>query len=150
MKKGFTLVEVLIVVVIIAILASLIVPRMLAQSEKANAAEALQMVGVVKRAAERYYDLHGTCALPGGDVKSSPFGEAPTGNWTDLGLTGIEKSKYWRFVYDGDGLAFGVAVQDTDGIPKDNYLTYASDTGIWQCVGIFKPVDNNATKGCTI
>ena len=59
MKKGFTLVEVLIVVVIIAILASLIVPRMLMQTGKAQAAEALQIVGTITRALQRQYDFHG-------------------------------------------------------------------------------------------
>ena len=59
-SKGFTLIEVLIVVVIIAILASLVVPRMIAQVDKARAAEAYQMVGVITRAAYREHDLTGS------------------------------------------------------------------------------------------
>ncbi len=90
-KKGFTLVEVLIVVVIIAILASLIVPRMLAQTEKAKAAEALQMVGAIKRAAERYYDFHGNFGTVGSAIQSDPTaGYTGPGRWENLGLTGIE------------------------------------------------------------
>jgi prepilin-type N-terminal cleavage/methylation domain-containing protein len=58
-KKGFTLIEILIVVVIIAVLAALIIPRFLDQSEKARIAEALTTFGVIKRAAERIYDLGG-------------------------------------------------------------------------------------------
>ncbi len=80
MKRGFTLVEVLIVVVIIAILASLIVPRMLAQTEKAKAAEALQMVGAIKRAAERYYDFRGMFVIPSAAlIDSRPSGYLGTG-----------------------------------------------------------------------
>lgn len=57
--KGFTLVEVLIVVIIIAIMASLILPRMVAQPEKAYLAEAQQMLGVIKRAQQTYCDVSG-------------------------------------------------------------------------------------------
>ncbi len=100
-QRGFTLVEVLIVVVIIAILASLIVPRMLMQTEKAKAAEAFQMVGAMKRAAERYYDFHGTYLLPNilqdgaTIIVSHPTDDSQDSNeasWADLGLTGIEKT----------------------------------------------------------
>ncbi|HOG23016.1 MAG TPA: prepilin-type N-terminal cleavage/methylation domain-containing protein [Candidatus Omnitrophota bacterium] len=58
-KKGFTLIEVLIVVVIIAVLASLLLPRMAAQTECAIAAEGLQTLGVIRRAQEQRAELSG-------------------------------------------------------------------------------------------
>lgn len=49
-KKGFTLVEILIVIVILAVLAGLILPRVLAQPERALVAEAVNFLGVMRRA----------------------------------------------------------------------------------------------------
>lgn len=59
-RKGFTLIEVLIVVVIIAILASLVLPRFLAQPEKAIIAEGMQVLGALKRAQLTQMDLDNT------------------------------------------------------------------------------------------
>ncbi len=52
MKKGFTLIEVIIVIVILGVLAILALPRISGQIEVANAAEAMQMFGSIKRAFE--------------------------------------------------------------------------------------------------
>ena len=48
-RRGFTLIEILIVVVILAILAALILPKLLSQPEKAYIAEASQMLGTMVR-----------------------------------------------------------------------------------------------------
>ena len=168
-KKGFTLVEVLIVVVIIAILAALIVPRMLAQTEKAKAAEALQVVGAIKRAAERYYDFRGTSVLPQGNIQSNPGSGLVSGNWTDLGLSGIEKSKDWRYDYYGYATSFSlVAYRYSGGTNLNTYsLSFDSNVSLWYCgvytSGVnkgFKPVQSgtydgssssaSSTTGCTI
>lgn len=59
-KKGFTLIEVLIVVVIIAVLAALIMPKLLPQTERAVVAEAIQTLGIIKRAQVQLEDLTGS------------------------------------------------------------------------------------------
>ena len=57
-KQGFTLIEVIIVIVILAVLAMIALPRITAQIEVANAAEAMQMFGVIKRAFFDCTELH--------------------------------------------------------------------------------------------
>ncbi|MFH1800192.1 MAG: prepilin-type N-terminal cleavage/methylation domain-containing protein [Candidatus Omnitrophota bacterium] len=58
-QKGFTLIEVLIVVVIIGVLAALIIPRFLTAPEKAIVAEANQMLGSIIRAQQANIDTGG-------------------------------------------------------------------------------------------
>jgi prepilin-type N-terminal cleavage/methylation domain-containing protein len=55
-KKGFTLIEIIIVIVILGVLATLAVPRITAQIEASRAAEAVNIMGVMKRAALNCYD----------------------------------------------------------------------------------------------
>ncbi len=147
MRKGFTLVEVLIVVVIIAILASLIVPRMLMQTEKAKAAEALQMIGAIKRAADRYYDFHGTYITPTYEIYADPAGAASAeGDWADLGLddSNIRKTKYWAYNYSpGNNI---LDVQTPDGV---KFATYNMQTELWSCDGIFFKELKNAGGNVT-
>jgi len=64
LKKGFTLLEVLIVVIIIGILASIALPQYVATLEKSKSAEAASNIGSIRSALDRYwyqnnYDLTG-------------------------------------------------------------------------------------------
>jgi len=58
-KKGFTLLEVLIVVIIIGILASIALPQYIATIEKSKSAEAATNVGSIRAALDRYWYQNG-------------------------------------------------------------------------------------------
>ena len=62
---GFTLLEVLMVVLIVAIMATIAVPQYLRTTERSRASEALQVLGAVRSAQMRYY-AQWSAYVPGG------------------------------------------------------------------------------------
>ncbi len=70
-KKGFTLLEILIVLVIVAVLAGLAIPSYQGAVEKSRSQEALASLGAVRASMTRYFALNNTyvgatftCATP--------------------------------------------------------------------------------------
>lgn len=75
-KKGFTLIELMTVVIIVGILASAAVPIYRGQIKRAIAAEGEALLGSVRTAELVYYSEHGTYlnVSNGGDADTDPLG----------------------------------------------------------------------------
>ncbi len=132
-KKAFTLIEVLIVVIIIAVLAALIMPRFITQPEKAMIAEAQMQLGALRRAQQNFADMSGT----GNWI--SPI------DWQRLGLT--EPSTNRKFTYTCSG-----STCTATRIGMVNQTITLADSGNYTCGTGYKIAGNatNNDRGCTI
>ena len=119
-KKGFTLAEVLIVVVIIGVLAALIIPRFTGQSERAVVAEAVSMLSAIRQAEEAY--------------------NLGNGSYTnDLNLLDINIPGGIKFGYGVDGGGNGTATRSS-GIYSGTTITLTI-TGTWGGTHPFRPTN---------
>lgn len=66
-KGGFTLLELMIVVIILAILAAVAIPRYMVAQDRARATEAIQQIGVISDELRAYKQLNPTTNVTGLD-----------------------------------------------------------------------------------
>jgi len=97
-QKGFTLIEILIVVVIIGVLAALVLPRMLSQPERAIIAEGHQYLGVIRRAQNTYKSSTGDTAYLAFSANVTGVTATNTNDeWSELGLDNLPASTAFSY-----------------------------------------------------
>ncbi len=89
-KKGFTLVELMIVVVIVGVLAAVAIPMYRTNVKKAMATEGVALVGTVRTAQRVYFAEHETYYVQASTGNSTVLGVDCTGNkyFTSFSSTG--------------------------------------------------------------
>jgi len=94
-QKGFTLIELMIVVVVVAILAAIAIPNYLEQSRKGRRADAVRAVGDLQLALERWRSenpSYANCA--GAGCGSGTYPTVPTSSYYTIAVSNATASTY--------------------------------------------------------
>lgn len=110
-NKGFTLIELMIVVVIIGILAALAIPRFMASTTKSKQSEAKQILKQIYTMQRTYFQEHGVY----GNLNET----ATAGDQFDE--IGVEISTEAQYSYEVVSDTTGVRVEATANIDDDAY-----------------------------
>jgi prepilin-type N-terminal cleavage/methylation domain-containing protein len=111
--RAFTLLEILIVVIIISVLASLALPRFGSMIERTRAMEAMNMLGVIRYSMER-------CYVMGRDYSKCLNAAFPDLGWGRLGMANPNNAVNTHFTY---GYGVGVNTYSVWAIRNSNELS---------------------------
>ena len=104
--RGFTLLELVVVIVILAILAGLAVPRYMRTVNRSRSNEALQTLGYLRESAERYYARYSSysgIANDFGNLDFSPTDVSGTPSWTYAASGQAADAYTFTATYTGSG-----------------------------------------------
>ena len=105
MRKGFTLLELLIVVIIIGILATVAVPQFFKAASKAKEGKALADLDVIKKYQQAYFSKHGTWDTWAANAEFTASVDLDDDGDFDVRIDISDKYYQYNVVVSGDCLA---------------------------------------------
>lgn len=135
MKRGFTLVELLIVVIIIAVLATIAIPKFADSSRRAKEARLKLFLYSVRNATERYHNDVGLWPMSA-DLLN---GVTPTQGYTNAGvLTPVPAGTYFGPYFDIEKFDVGIS-----GVTLAYTISGAAliPVGSWRLAGAVRASD---------
>ncbi len=134
--KGFTLIEIMVVVVIIGLLATLVLPRVLGRQEEAFVAKAKSDIRALSSALKLYkLDNFNYPSTEQGleALVSQPGGDPPAKNWKSGGYIERLPTDPWGYAYQylspGENMDFDLWSHGSDG--RVGGAEAAADIGNW-------------------
>ena len=126
-KSGFTLLEIIIVIIIVGVLASLALPRLFSTVEFSRSTEALNAIGMIRKSMERCFltnDTNANCVVFANLDIEDPSASAgnTSGSIFNYTFTYTDEDNYviiaTRVGGDDAGDTVNVTVSDTTGITR--------------------------------
>jgi len=134
-KSGFTLLEIIIVIIIVGVLASLALPRFFQTIEFSRSSEALNALGVLKRSADR-------CAMMAGAAVGTTPVYTNCETFAEIGIEDPTGAAGSSFTY-GTGGTYAAG-------PPETWVTYAERNGTGDRITLSVDITNSTvTRGGT-
>jgi prepilin-type N-terminal cleavage/methylation domain-containing protein len=131
MKRGFTLIELIVVVIVIGILATLAVPQYLSAVERAKGGKGRNALALVSRAEKMYRADHDTYVA----VADGAF-NAGLGSYVELNELDVDTDWDYTVTIGGGGTTFTETANRKAG-PRATQTITLTETGVWG--GSFTP-----------